>query len=162
MIDVRCIELLAATINKYLWCNNSFYCDYDAGYGRAVADNPSAAMMYPLWLGVADAQRANLTALTLSRTLLRSGGIVTTTYETGQQWDYPMGWAPLQWVAIEGLRRYRMAGLADVVGSRFLATVSRVYASQGKLVEKYNVVTPSAGGGGECKRCSATARCAPN
>ncbi len=106
-------------------------------------------MMFPLWVGLADRQRANLTACTLSRMLLRSGGVVTTTFSTGQQWDYPMGWAPLQWVAIQGLERYNMGTLANVIASRFLSTVSRVYASEGKLVEKYNVVEPSAGGGGE-------------
>ncbi len=141
----------AASVNKYLWCNNSFYCDFDFALNRGVGENPSAAMMFPLWTGMADARRANLTAQTLSRTLLRSGGIVTTTFQTGQQWDFPMGWAPLQWVAIEGLQRYRMSSLADVIASRFLSTVSLVYAAQSKLVEKYNVVAPSAGGGGECK-----------
>ena len=37
------------------------------------------------------------------RELLKFGGIVSSPLATGQQWDSPNGWAPLQWVAIAGL-----------------------------------------------------------
>ena len=71
-------------------------------------------------------------------------------YDTGQQWDWPNGWAPLQWVAIQGLREYGYHALADKIKKRWIATCSDVYAKQGKMVEKYNVVDPAElGGGGE-------------
>jgi Neutral trehalase len=70
-------------------------------------------------------------------------------YETGEQWDAPNGWAPLQWIAIEGLRRYGERTLAATIAQRWVAKNLEVYRATGKLVEKYNVSAPGAGGGGE-------------
>ena len=68
--------------------------------------------------------------------------------EHGQQWDAPNGWAPLQWIAIDGLRRYGEPALAKDIGTRFLSDVKHVYATEGKLVEKYVVEGAGTGGGG--------------
>ena len=81
--------------------------------------------------------------------LIGDGGIGTTAVQTGQQWDDPNGWAPLQWIAIQGLQRYRENALATRIASRWLATVGREYAASGKLLEKYNVAERLPGGGGE-------------
>jgi alpha,alpha-trehalase len=78
---------------------------------------------------------------------VKQGGLLTTTLTTGQQWDAPNGWAPLQWVAVDGLQRYGQDRLARQLGTRFLRTVQSVYDREQKLVEKY-VVDGSAGGGG--------------
>ncbi len=56
--------------------------------------------------------------------------------------------AALQWIAIEGLSRYGERPLADEIGQRFLKGVKGVYASEGKLVEKYVVEGSGVGGGG--------------
>ena len=45
--------------------------------------------------------------------LLKPGGLATSTVRSGQQWDAPNGWAPLQWIGIEGLRGYDQAKLAE-------------------------------------------------
>ena len=75
---------------------------------------------------------------------------MTTLLETGQQWDSPNGWAPLQWVTIYGLREYGYHTLADRIKERWLKTCDTVYERENKMVEKYNVVTPNEpGGGGE-------------
>ena len=69
---------------------------------------------------------------------------------TGQQWDSPNGWAPLQWIAVSGLRDYGQAPLAATIACRWMANVNDVYRQSGKLVEKYDVVdTGRSGGGGE-------------
>ncbi len=81
--------------------------------------------------------------------LLEEGGLVTTNIASGQQWDAPNGWAPLQWIAITGLRRYRHRALAREIARRWLETVQRVFANTGKLVEKYDVEHILPGGGGE-------------
>ncbi|HET8690105.1 MAG TPA: trehalase family glycosidase, partial [Candidatus Saccharimonadales bacterium] len=66
------------------------------------------------------------------------------------QWDWPNGWAPLQWTTIIGLRRYGYHQLADAIKFRWLATNEALYMNEGKFVEKYNVVDPTElGGGGE-------------
>jgi alpha,alpha-trehalase len=82
--------------------------------------------------------------------LLKAGGVITTNVDTGEQWDSPNGWAPLQWIAVSGLREYGHAALAAAIACRWIANVNDVYAQSGKLVEKYDVVTIGrTGGGGE-------------
>jgi alpha,alpha-trehalase len=81
--------------------------------------------------------------------LLQGGGVVTTTIHSGQQWDAPNGWAPLQWIAVRGFARYGDDALAHEIAGRWVATVRRVYANTGKIFEKYDVERALPGGGGE-------------
>ena len=59
-----------------------------------------------------------------AKQLLRPGGVVTTPLATGQQWDAPNGWAPLQWIAVDGLRRYRRDSLAELIACRWMSGVN--------------------------------------
>jgi len=81
--------------------------------------------------------------------LLKEGGVVTTSNATSQQWDAPNGWAPLQLFAVEGLRNYGFEMQAQTIMLRFCKTIERHFASSGVLLEKYNVCEPEikAGGG---------------
>jgi alpha,alpha-trehalase len=84
------------------------------------------------------------------RDLLKAGGIVTTPLDTGQQWDAPNGWAPIQWIAISGLRQYAQNALAEAIACRWMINVDNLYGQTGKLVEKYDVIIVGRGGrGGE-------------
>lgn len=111
----------------------------------------SAATVYPLYFGIATPAEAHAIAISLRREFLRPGGLATTLANTGQQWDAPNGWAPLQYLAIEGLKRYGEAGLARTIAQRWIRDVLRSYASDGVLLEKYDVDTAGArkAGGGE-------------
>jgi len=51
-------------------------------------------------------QVANRLRASNLRRFERAGGLQTSTHRTGDQWDAPFGWAPLQWIAVEGMRRY--------------------------------------------------------
>jgi alpha,alpha-trehalase len=116
---------------------------------RLRTEHPSAAMMYPLFLGVASEAQAEVVVSQMKKHLLQKGGITTTPVFSGQQWDAPNGWAPLQWVAFEGLRKYGFEEEARDLAERWLHTCEVVYEAQGKFVEKYNVYEPenlSAGG----------------
>ena len=106
-------------------------------------------MLYPLFVGLAAPDQARRTAASVRAHLLAPGGLVTTTRRTGQQWDAPNGWAPLQWIAVQGLSAYGERELAQEIATRWLATVARVYGETGKLLEKYDVETARPGGGGE-------------
>lgn len=108
----------------------------------------TAASLFPLWLDVATREQAARTGDGVEAHLLRAGGVLTTTQTTGQQWDAPNGWAPLQWVAVDGLQRQGQQRLARQVGVRFLKTVQAVYDAEAKLVEKYVVDGSAKGGGG--------------
>ena len=109
----------------------------------------SAAMSVPLFVGIANNRQAELVCETLMNTLLKEGGVVTTSLTTSQQWDGPNGWAPLQLFAVEGLKNYGFNMQAQTIMLRFCTTIERHFASSGVLLEKYNVCEPEikAGGG---------------
>lgn len=135
-------------INLYLWNDDGgYYADYDWRQDK-LRDQLTAAMVFPLYNNVAPPDRAERTALTLRDQLLKQGGMITTTNVSGQQWDAPNGWAPLQWVAVEGLRNYGHDALAEDIATRFLGNVQRLFNNQHKLVEKYVVEGSGLGGGG--------------
>jgi len=83
----------------------------------------------------------------------RGGLVISLRARAGRQWAYPNGWAPLQWIAVSGFRRYGETRLAESVACRWMLNVERVYRRSGKLVEKYDVIdTDREGGGGEYPR----------
>lgn len=139
----------AKTINTYLWSNSQRrYGDWDVKKS-AIRPGITAATAFPLFVGLAPTSRANELAGTIKAQLLAPGGLRTTTVKTGQQWDEPNGWAPLQWVAVEGLEKNGQHALAKTISDRFLTTVLAEYNRSGKLVEKYNIESQAGGGGGE-------------
>ncbi|GAB3574436.1 alpha,alpha-trehalase TreA [Hymenobacter daeguensis] len=107
------------------------------------------AGVFPLAFGLATPEQAKRVGAGLKASFLKPGGLVTTLSPTGQQWDAPNGWAPLQYLAIEGLTRYSQQPLADTVAHRWVRLNRRVFQQTGKLLEKYDVVNLSrpAGGG---------------
>jgi len=139
-----------AGVNRYLWDQaGGVYRDY-LWTSRTQVARLSAATLYPLFVALANPAQAKGVAAAVNRDLLKPGGIVTTPETTGQQWDAPNGWPPLQWIGIWGLRRYSILPLADTVACRWMSNVNHVYGESDKLVEKYDVVaTGKPGGGGE-------------
>ena len=100
-----------AAIDRHLWDpERGVYLDYH--WAKTARNRPiTAATLYPLFIGLASEAAGWRRSRQRSwRDLLRPGGIVTTTVDTGQQWDAPNGWAPLQWIAVEGLNRYGETG----------------------------------------------------
>lgn len=126
-----------------------FFYDVRWRSGARVTDRPTLAAAAPLYFGLATAEQGRSVALRLERDFLRAGGFVTTTIRSGQQWDAPNGWPPLQWMSMEGVRRYGRGDLADTARDRWLTLNRRTYASVGKMTEKYDVLdlTRPAGGG---------------
>ena len=139
-----------AAVNRYLWDSTAgVFRDY-RWVKRSQVPRLSAATLYPLFVALASKPQAAAVAAAVSRDLLKAGGIVTTPLVSGQQWDAPNGWPPVQWIGVSGLRHYSISPLADRVACRWMVGVNRVYAQSGKLVEKYDVMsTGRAGGGGE-------------
>ena len=62
---------------------------------------------------------------------------------TGVQWDLPYGWAPLQLITVEGLRRYGFNTDADRISREFVSTVVENFQRDGTIREKYNMITRS-------------------
>ena len=126
-----------------------FFFDRRWRTGELVTDRPSLAAAEPLYFGIASGDQGKHVAARLERDFLKPGGFVTTNFMSGQQWDGPNGWPPLEWLAIEGVRRYGRADLADKAAGRWLALLDRTYRATGRMMEKYDVVTTTrkAGGG---------------
>jgi alpha,alpha-trehalase len=114
----------------------------------------SAATVTPLFIGMASRPQAQAVADTVRRRLLAPGGLATTEHASGQQWDRPNGWAPLQWMAVTGFENFGLTSLASDIRQRWLSTVQAVFEREGKLVEKYALRElphghAAGGGGGE-------------
>ncbi|HVJ39776.1 MAG TPA: alpha,alpha-trehalase TreA [Stenotrophomonas sp.] len=134
-------------MSTHLWNRAGYWADYDWQAGR-VSEQVTAAMLFPLYVGLATPEQARHTARMAEARLLTPAGLATTQERTGQQWDAPNLWAPLQWVAIEGLRRYDQTTLARRIAEGFLGRVQDVYDRDRKLVEKYTSDPQGGGGGG--------------
>ena len=136
-------------INKYFWNEEkSFYFDYNFKNKKLTNIN-SLAACYPLYFNLAEKKMASGVARNIKKLFLKDGGLISTSNHTGQQWDAPNGWAPLQWMAIKGLRNYGFNDLADDIKSRWLLLNENVFNRTGKMFEKYNVedISLHAGGG---------------
>lgn len=153
--DARADELAAAaarraqSILSHCWSDQAgYFCDYHLD-GRPVTDRVSLAGLFPLFFKLATVDQARAVANAVRQKFLRPGGVVTTLRNAGQQWDAPNGWAPLQWITIQGLENYQCHELAAEIARRWIRLNAEVYARTGKLMEKYNVedVSLEAGGG---------------
>ncbi|SMB93865.1 Alpha,alpha-trehalase [Hymenobacter roseosalivarius DSM 11622] len=136
-------------IQAYCWDKKAgWFMDYNWVLGQRSAIRTLAGV-YPLTFNLATPKQARQVAAGLQKDFLKPGGLLTTLNASGQQWDAPNAWAPLQYMAIRGLENYRQRELAGTVASRWVALNSNVFRQTGKLLEKYNVVntTLEAGGG---------------
>lgn len=136
-------------ILKYHWNENKgFFMDYNFRVQQQTSQL-SLAGVYPLFFELVTQDQANKVAKKLENDFLKPGGLVTSPYNTGEQWDAPNGWAPLQWLAIKGLRNYKIDALASEISERWLKLNSNVYNRTYKMLEKYNVedLSKESGGG---------------
>jgi alpha,alpha-trehalase len=129
-------------IEKYLWDGErGLFFDYDFTEGRR-STYRYLTTYYPLWAGLATPEQAKAVVKNLS-TFEQAGGLAMSPEQSGAQWDYPYGWAPVEMLAIQGIRRYGFNEDADRLSSKFLSTVLENFARDGTIREKYNVVTRS-------------------
>lgn len=126
-----------------------FFYDVRWRTGERVIDRPTMAAAAPLYFGLATSEQAARVVSRLQKDFLKPGGFTTTLVRSGQQWDAPNGWPPLQWLAIQGARRYGHRALADSARARWLSINRKVYDATGKMTEKYDVwdLNRKAGGG---------------
>src|SRR5712671_4052713 len=126
----------------YLWdAERGFFFDYEFISGKK-STYRYLTTYYPLWAGLATPEQAAATVKNLSA-FEHPGGLAMSPENTGMQWDYPYGWAPVELLAIQGLRRYGYNTEADRLSYKFLSTVIENFQRDGTIREKYNVVTRS-------------------
>jgi alpha,alpha-trehalase len=129
-------------IVKYFWDEQKgLFFDYDfTKHERSSYDY--ATTFYPLWAGLASKEQARAVEANL-HLFEQPGGIVMSRYDSQAQWDYPYGWAPIQLLAVEGLRRYGYAADANRVSGEFLSMVLDNFRTDHTIREKYDVVSRS-------------------
>ncbi len=137
-------------IQQYCWDEAAgFYMDYNH-VTNSKSDSWTLAAVFPLFFNIASKEQAALVADQIEAKFLHPGGLATTLVRTGQQWDAPNGWAPLQWMAYRGLLNYGHTALADRIRQNWRGLNEKTYAETGKMMEKYNVMdTDIKAGGGE-------------
>ncbi|WP_408884502.1 alpha,alpha-trehalase TreF [Komagataeibacter nataicola] len=128
---------------RILWDERrAAYIDYDWKKGESTSIL-SGATVVPLFLQMATPEQAKAVSETVRKNLLKVGGLIATERtNSGQQWDAPNGWAPLQWMAVKGLNQYGYDQLASDIAARWMGRVIGTYEKSGVLLEKYDVVNP--------------------
>jgi alpha,alpha-trehalase len=138
-----------AAILHYCWnAAAGFFFDYNH-VRQTQSERFTLAGVFPLFFNVATAEQAQRVAECVEQKFLHPGGLTTTLAATGQQWDAPNGWAPLQWMTYQGLANYGHTELAAKIRRHWMQNNEKVYAETGKMMEKYNVTDLNllAGGG---------------
>lgn len=137
-----------ATMLALCWNDETgFFHDYDS---HLFAQTPALtlAALFPLFANLATPAQAKRVHERLVADFLQPGGWVTTLKQTGQQWDWPNGWAPLQWIVYKGLMNYGYVETAREGRDRWLALNDKVFKATGKMTEKYDVVNAALNTGG--------------
>lgn len=126
-----------------------FYFDYHF-FEKKQTMHYNLAAVYPLFFSISTQQQSKQVATIIEEKFLQNGGVVTTVQTTGQQWDAPNGWAPLQWITYKALKNYNFINAANELKKRWLYVNEKTYLETGKMMEKYNVSeTNIKAGGGE-------------
>ena len=128
---------------------DGFFYDYN-WKKKTLSSRKTIAAAFPLYFKLCTEQQAKSCAEVIENEFLKDGGVLTTLETTGQQWDAPNGWAPLQWITIQGLLKNGFKTLAQEIAHRWTTLNRNVFERTGKMLEKYNVEdTTLEGGGGE-------------
>ncbi|CAL1373654.1 unnamed protein product [Linum trigynum] len=124
--------------------------------GNHQNQNAFASNFVPLWIDQFHSDKALVERVLKSfksSGLIRATGIATSLTNSGQQWDFPNGWAPLQHVIVEGLARSgssKAKALAEEIAVRWINSNYIVYNNTGAMHEKLDVeACGEFGGGGE-------------
>ena len=138
-------------ILQYCWNEDKgFFFDYNLKTGKQTSQYTLAGL-FPMYFNIATEAQAAKVKAEIEKDFLKQGGLVSTLVQgSGQQWDYPNAWAPLQWIAFVAFRNYKYDALATSIAQRWMNLNIKVYFATGKMMEKYNVVDINKpGGGGE-------------
>ena len=128
-------------MQKYMKNKDGLLNDYNFAKKRP-CDILSAAVFFPLYAKVADEKEAKA-AVDALPLLEAEYGLLTCEKNDAKgvyQWDYPNGWACLQYIAVIGLDNYGYKEEAMRISEKTVELIRKVFAETGNLWEKYNVV----------------------
>jgi alpha,alpha-trehalase len=138
----RMAERRSRLITELLWndADGLFY-DYDF-VARKHKRVRSLATFFPLFHGQCDHSQAARVVKHLSEFEYRHG-LATCDRSYGfndRQWNFPLGWAPLHWIAYTGLNAYGYEKDAQRVALKWLSLNLDVWRRTSCFFEKYDVV----------------------
>lgn len=129
-----------AAMQRYLWRpKDGVFADFDFVHART-SSYAYITSLYPLWAGMATREEARSMVAQLGL-FERRGGLSTSNTRSGMQWDEPYGWAPTNWLVVDGLESLGYREEAARLSAHFTATVDAGFAHDGTIREKYNLVT---------------------
>lgn len=124
-------------MSHYLWDpRDRVFRDYHLDRGRLPFLTADA--FAPLWTKWASSDQAQGMLSSLA-VLERPGGVMASNV-SGHQWDGPYGWAPHQYMAVEGLMNYDFDQDALRLVQNWVQMVDRSFSRKGVLLEKMDVV----------------------
>lgn len=131
----------AELIRKYMKTDDGLFMDYDF-YNDKISKIFSAASFYPLTFNLASEEEAVQAVNNLIRIEERYGISACERYDISgiYQWNYPNGWAPLQYMVIKGLLNYRYTDDAVRISKKYKELVEKNFTTTNNIWEKYNVV----------------------
>uniref|UniRef100_A0A146LQW6 Trehalase n=1 Tax=Lygus hesperus TaxID=30085 RepID=A0A146LQW6_LYGHE len=146
-------------VDKVLWHEEvGAWLDYDM-INNVKRDYFYPTNVAPLWTGCYDQERKDyylphvLNYLRRSQVMVNQGGLPTTTSHSGEQWDYPNAWPPLQHMVIIGLDASGNVDAKDLafeMAERWVHSNYKAFNSTAAMFEKYDAtVVGGHGGGGE-------------
>ena len=131
-----------AAMQRYLWRpKDGVFADFDFVHAKS-STYAYISSLYPLWAGVATREEATQMVAKLNL-FERPGGLSMSNFNSGMQWDEPFGWAPTNWLAVDGLEAMGFRRDAGRIASEFDATIDAGFARDGTIVEKFNVAAGS-------------------
>nr|ACP28173.1 soluble trehalase [Locusta migratoria manilensis] len=144
-------------VTEVLWHDDvGMWLDYD------ILNNVRREYFYPsnvapLWTGCYKKERISidkiLAYLKENKIDRYPGGIPTSLDFTGERWDYPNAWPPLQGIMIQGLQQTehpRAMKYAHDLATTWIQSNYKSYKTDGFMYEKYDASAPGRkGGGGE-------------
>ncbi len=143
-------EARKKTMNELMWDQlKGLYYDYDYKKERQGTVS-SLASYYPMWAGMVTEKQAHALVKSLRRFENKGGLATTDALPIGQfvpgsmpvQWAFPNGWAPLQFIVIEGLLKYGYHEDAERIARKWLKNNLDWFTEYGVFLEKYNVTNP--------------------
>lgn len=133
--------------------DDGLFYDYDIK-NKKHTKYKTAANAFALWTGLVNKEQAVkikdfiLSDLSTAGGILNmkkdpdAQGILSTKLDSEYQWDEPNGWAPHQYIAVEGLKKYGFDNEAREISKKWIDLNTKVFKEHGKFYEKYNIAQP--------------------
>ncbi|CAH2987245.1 unnamed protein product [Chilo suppressalis] len=146
-------------IEKLLWHEDvGAWLDFNLESGRR-RDYFYPSNIAPLWTGCYDKARKEyyvnrvINYLDKVKVDVFDGGIPTTFEHSGEQWDYPNAWPPLQYIFVTGLANTgqpEAMKYANDIATKWVRSNFEVWKQKTAMLEKYDAtIFGGYGGGGE-------------